>query len=106
MDSMLSTAARALSLGDPLLALKGIALRNDAPALALRGVAMAQLGDLASARKLMQRATRAFAPSEVVARARCVTAGAEIALALRELSGSDRELQRAAEVLEQRSDLA
>lgn len=106
MDSMLSTAARALSVGNPLLALKGIALRNDAPALALRGVAMAQLGELNSARKLLQRATSAFAPTEVVARARCVTASAEIALALRELTGSERELQRAAELLEQRGDLA
>jgi DNA-binding response OmpR family regulator len=105
MDSMLSTAARALSLGDPLLALKGIALRNDASALALRGVAMAQLGDLLRAQKLLRRATRAFEPSEVLARARCVTAQAEVALALRELSGSERELVQAARVLEQRGDL-
>ncbi len=105
MDSVLSTAARALSMGNPLLALKGIALRNDAPALALRGVAMAQLGDLVRAQKLLQRATRAFEPSEVVARARCVTARAEVALALRELSGSDRELVQAAQVLERRGDL-
>lgn len=66
---MLSTAARALSVGNPLLALEGIALRNDAPALALRGVAMAQLGDLPRAQKLLQRAARAFEPTEVVARA-------------------------------------
>lgn len=102
---MLSTAARALSVGDPLLALKGIALRSDAPALALRGVAMAQLGDLQRAQKLLKRATRAFEPSEVLARARCVTAQAEVALALRELSGSERELVQAARVLEQRGDL-
>lgn len=103
---MLSTAARALSVGNPLLALQGIALRNDAPALALRGVAMAQLGDLPRARKLLQRAARAFEPSEVVARARCVTARAEVALALRELSGGERELVHAARVLERRGDFA
>jgi hypothetical protein len=106
MDSMLSTAARALSVGDPLLALKGIALRNDAPALALRGVALAQLGDLSRAQKLLQRAMRSFAASEVVARARCVTAQAEIALAQRELSGSDRQLVKAARLLTRRGDLA
>jgi hypothetical protein len=106
MDSMLSTAARALSVGNPLLALKGIALRGDPPALALRGVAMAQLGELSQARKLLIRATRAFDPTEVVARARCITASAEIALALRELTGSERELIHAAEVLDQRGDRA
>ena len=106
MDSMLSTAARALSVGNPLLALKGIALRNDPPALALRGVAMAQLGELPRAQKLLQRAARGFDSTEVVARARCITAAAEVALALRELSGNDRELERAATVLEQRGDLA
>jgi hypothetical protein len=43
-------AARALALGDPLGALKRVALRDDAPALALRGIAMAQLGDLVRAK--------------------------------------------------------
>lgn len=106
MDSMLSAAARALSAGDPLLALRHIALRNDAPALALRGVALAQLGDFARAQKILQRALRAFPPSELVARARCITARAEVALALRELSGNERELVLAAQVLERRGDLA
>jgi len=41
MDSAVSTAARALSLGDPLSALNYVALRTDPPALALRGIAMA-----------------------------------------------------------------
>src|SRR4029453_4345260 len=44
MDSMITAAARALATGDPLGALKRVALRDDAPALALRGIAMAQLG--------------------------------------------------------------
>jgi hypothetical protein len=49
MDSLITAAARALAAGDPLGALKRVALRDDAPALALRGIAMAQLGDLLDA---------------------------------------------------------
>lgn len=88
MDSLLNAAARALAGGDPLRALQGVALRNDAGALALRGIAMAQLGELARARQLLRRAARAFGPSETVARARCVLAEAEVALAARELGRS------------------
>jgi hypothetical protein len=78
MDSLITAAARELAAGDPLGALKRVALRNDAPALALRGIAMAQLGDLVSARALLQSAARAFGPREAVGRARCVVAEAEI----------------------------
>jgi hypothetical protein len=45
MDSLVASAARLLAAGDPLGALKRVALRNDPPALALRGIALAQLGD-------------------------------------------------------------
>lgn len=38
MDSLIAAAARFLAVGDPLSALKRIALRDDAPALALRGI--------------------------------------------------------------------
>ena len=85
MDSLIAAAARALAVGDPLGALKWVALRDDRLALALRGIAMAQLGDLARARALLRRAARAFGPQEPVARARCVLAEAEVALASREL---------------------
>src|SRR3569832_1476648 len=85
MDSLIAAAARALAAGDPVAALKRVALRNDAPALALRGIAMAQLGDLPRARSLLRDAARAFSPKETVARARCVVAEAEIALAARDL---------------------
>jgi tetratricopeptide (TPR) repeat protein len=85
MDSLITAAARALQAGDPLGALKRIALRNDAPALALRGIAMAQLGEFAKARVLLRRAARSFGPRERVERARCVTAEAEVALASRDL---------------------
>ena len=85
MDSLITAAAHALAAGDPLGALKRVALRNDAPALALRGIAMAQLGDLVRAKALLRRAARAFGPKEAVARARCIVAEAEIALVSRDL---------------------
>src|SRR5262252_2126716 len=81
MDSLITAAARALATGDPLGALNRVALRDDAPALALRGIAMAQLGDLDRAKALVRQAAHAFGPREAVARARCVVAEAEIALA-------------------------
>jgi Flp pilus assembly protein TadD len=79
MDSLIAAAARALSAGDALAALKGIALRDDPPALALRGIAMAQLGDYDRARQLLRRATRGFGSRERLARARCQVAEAEVA---------------------------
>jgi hypothetical protein len=104
MDSLITAAARALAAGDPLGALKRIALRDDAPALALRGVAMAQLGDLVRARALLRRAARAFGPNEAVARARCVVAEAEIALVSRELGWRAKALDAARATLEQHGD--
>ena len=86
MDSLIPAAARALAGGDPLGALKRIALRDDPPALALRGIAMAQLGDFVKAKALMKSAARAFGPKEAIARARCVVAEAEIAFASRDLA--------------------
>ena len=104
MDSLITAAARALAAGDPLGALKRIALREDAPALALRGIAMAQLGDLVRARALLRRAARAFDPKEVVARARCVVAEAEIALVSRDLGWPARALDAARATLEAHAD--
>lgn len=104
MDSLITAAARALATGDPLGALKRVALREDAPALALRGIAMAQLGDLIRAKALLRRAARAFGAKEAVARARCVVAEAEIALASRDLSWSTKVLDSARVTLEARGD--
>ena len=104
MDSLITAAARALAAGDPLGALKRIALRDDAPALALRGIAMAQLGDLVRAKALVRRAARAFGPKEPVARARCVVAEAEIALASRDLGWPAKALDAARATLEQHGD--
>src|SRR5512140_3894202 len=100
MDSMITAAARALAAGDPLGALKRVSLREDAPALALRGTAMAQLGDLVRAKALLRSAARAFGAREPVARARCVVAEAEVALASRELGWPAKTLDAAGEVLE------
>ena len=79
-------------------------MRDDTPALALRGIAMAQLGDLLRAKALLRRAARAFAPREVVARARCVVAEAEIALASRDLGWPAHALDAARAALEQHGD--
>ena len=104
MDSLINSAARALAAGDPLGALKRVALRNDAAALALRGIAMAQLGDLARAKTLLRRAGRAFGPKESVARARCVVAEAEIALVSRDLGFPTRALDAARATLDAHGD--
>ena len=104
MDSMLAAAARALAAGDPLGALNRVALRDDANALALRGIAMAQLGDLGQAKALVRSAARAFDPKEVVARARCAVAEAEIALASRDLAWPTKALDAARATLERHGD--
>ena len=104
MDSLITAAARALAAGDPIGALKRVALREDAPALALRGIAMAQLGDLALAKGLLQRARRAFGQKEAVARARCIVAEAEIAFASRDLSWPPNALDSARVTLEAHGD--
>jgi len=104
MDSLIAAAARALAAGDALGALKRIALRDDPPALALRGTAMAQLGEYPRARELLRRAARGFGVHEELARARCVVAEAEVALAMRDLSGSPRSLETASATLEARAD--
>src|SRR5215468_11101632 len=106
MDSLVTAAARALAAGDPLGALKRVALRDDPPALALRGIAMAQLGDLARARLLLRRAAAAFGSGEAIARARCVTAEAEIALVCRDLGWTVRRLDAAYQTLRRHKDHA
>ena len=106
MDSLIAAAAHALATGDPLGALKRVALRNDAPALALRGIAIAQLGDLVRAKALLRKAARAFGPKEAVARARCIVAEAEIALVSRDLSFSAKALEAARAALERHGDRA
>ena len=104
MDSLITAAASALASGDPLGALKRIALRDDPPALALRGIAMAQLGDFVRAKTLLRRAARAFGPKEAAARARCVVAEAEIALVSRDLAWPTKALDTARATLAAHGD--
>ncbi len=106
MDSLIAAAGRALAAGDALEALKRVALREDPPALALRGIAMAQLGEHPRARELLRRAARGFGAHEELARARCVVAEAEVALAMRDLGGSPRSLAAASATLEAHGDRA
>jgi tetratricopeptide (TPR) repeat protein len=104
MDSLIGAAARALAAGDALGALNCVALREDAHALALRGIAMAQLGDLDRAKLLLRNAARAFGPRQALARARCIVAEAEVALAARDLRPSDPAFETACAVLEAHGD--
>ena len=104
MDSLISAASRALASGDPLGALNRVALRDDAPALALRGIAIAQLGDLERAKALLKQAARAFGPQEPLARAKCIVAEAEVALAARDLGRPTKGLDTARVTLEQLGD--
>jgi hypothetical protein len=106
MDSLITAGARRLAAGDPLGALKLVALRNDAPGLALRGIAMAQLGEHRRARELLRSAARAFSPREAVPRARCIVAEAEIALVSRDLSWTAKALGAACKTLEAHGDHA
>src|SRR5262245_4310821 len=106
MDSLVAAAARLLAAGDPLGALKRVALRDDPPALALRGIAMAQLGDYERARKLLRRAARGFGSRERLAQARCQVAEAEVALAARDLTRPIRKLDAAAQTLDALGDRA
>src|SRR5437762_7731605 len=104
MDSLITAAARALAGGDALGTSSRVALRDDAPALALRGIAMAQLGDLVRAKALLRRAARAFGPREAVARARCIVAEADVALASRDLGWPAKALDAARASLEEHGD--
>ncbi len=107
MDSLLTAAARSLATGDALGALQRVSLRDDPPALALRGIAMAQLGEHPRARELLRRAARGFGAHEALARARCVVAEAEVALAQRDIAaGPARSLDAAAATLDARGDHA
>ena len=65
---------------------------------------MAQLGDFARARTLVKLAARTFGTRESLARARCVVAEAEIALAARELAWPTKALESARATLEAHGD--
>ena len=66
---------------------------------------MAQLGDFARAKELLRSATRAFGQKEALARARCIVAEAEIALASRDLGWPAKMLDVARATLEAHGDV-
>lgn len=104
MDPHIAASARALAAGDVLGALKQVALRDDPPALALRGIAMARLGEYPRARELLRHAARRFGAADKLARARCVVAEAELALAMRDLDEPPRGLALALAALDAHAD--
>jgi hypothetical protein len=67
---------------------------------------MAQLGDFVKAKALVRSAARAFGPKEAMARARCIVAEAEIALASRDLHWPQKALDAARVTLETHGDTA
>jgi len=86
---------RALAAGDPLGALKRVALATDAPALRASRHCDGAARDFARAKALCGRAARAFGAREAVARARWRGREAEIALASRDLSWAAKALDAA-----------
>ena len=75
-------------------------------AAAASALASAQLGEYPRARELLRRAARGFGNHEELARARCIVAGAEVALAMRDFAGSPRALASAADTLDARAGAA
>src|SRR3989337_863739 len=65
---------------------------------------MVRVGRLGRAKALLRRAARAFGPKEAVARARCVVAEAEIALASRDLGWPAKALEAARATLDEHGD--
>jgi DNA-binding winged helix-turn-helix (wHTH) protein len=106
MVSRYQAAAEMLAAGDGLGALSQVGRDETPEGLALCGCAFAQIGDFERARRFLARAARGFGAADPVARARCVTASAEVSLALRELTGSLSGLRQASVVLSASGDLA
>src|SRR5262245_30893447 len=67
---------------------------------------MAQLGELDKARELLKRASKSFHARERLSRARCLAAEAEVALAQRDLRGSERAQKAALRSLDALGDRA
>jgi hypothetical protein len=105
MDSLIAAAARALAVGDALGALKHVACATTRPR------SRSAASPWPSSATIRAPASCCGAPSglsahEALARARCVVAEAEVALAMRDLGISPRTLATAATALEARADRA
>ena len=94
-----------LAAGDPLGALSQVGRDQTPDALALCGCAFAQIGDFERAQRYLARAARGFGAADPVARARCVTASAEVSMAARELSVPLAGLRQALGLLSERGDV-
>jgi DNA-binding winged helix-turn-helix (wHTH) protein len=105
MVSRYQTAAAMLAAGDGLGALSQVGRDETPEGLALCGCAFAQIGDFERAQRFLARAARGFGAADPIARARCVTASAEVSLATRELTGSLSGLRQASAALSASGDL-
>ena len=92
-NSLITAAAQALATGDPLGALKWVALRNDAPALRFEALRWPSSAIWFAPRLCCERR-----------RDRCIVAEAEIALVSRDLNGPAKALDTAQAALERRGD--
>lgn len=104
VEAPLAAAARALSLGDALLAMKWLGRRTDPPARAIRGAALSQLGEFARAKAQLRAALRGLGREGGLLRARCLAVEAEIALALGDLRWSAEPVARAVAELQAAGD--
>jgi hypothetical protein len=104
LDSAHLAAARLLASGDTLGALSALSGREDAHALALQGIALAQLGEAADARALLERAARGLRHGAAVHRARALAAAGEVAASQRDFRAADALLVRAVAALRASGD--
>jgi len=95
-----------LARGDALGALSQVGRDETPEASALCGCAFAQIGDFERAQRYLSRAARGFGADDPVARARCVTASAEVSLGARTLMGSLSDLREAIVLLSEHDDAA
>lgn len=104
MEAALSAAARALSRGDALDAIKWIGERRSPIARAMLGTALAQMGDYDKARAHLRAALRGLGTEERLQRARCLAADAEVAMARGDLRWNAAAVTRSIDELEQAGD--
>jgi hypothetical protein len=92
MDSLIAAAARALAAGDPLGALKHVACATTRRRSRCAASPWPSSATIRAPASCCGAPPAAFGAREALARARCVVAEAEVALAMRDLGGSPRAL--------------
>ncbi|MHB8878285.1 MAG: hypothetical protein ACYC8T_31705 [Myxococcaceae bacterium] len=103
-EALAIAASRALSVGDPLAALRLTHGARGAPALALRGIALAQLDELESAERCLTRGCAGL--MNPLLRGRTRAALGEVLAARRDLRRAPRTLRTAAAELKRLGDRA